>query len=159
MVVAPGYYTFEARVARASAGATGARFGFEIARANGGINYLAGPLEIEGDAWHNVAYPGVHLEAGTNSVRLLMLEQSSDSYAGRVNHIAVYPTVTANTFPDYTVEVTGLVGGEAGTDLPQAQANSFAVQTAVDDVLLPRWRNGVHPGGHLLFGAEHAHRP
>lgn len=145
VVQAPGYYTFEARLAPCTADASGATWEFEIAQANGAAPYLSEPLTVAVDGWHNVGTSGVYLPAGTNTFKLRMLQNGTDGFVGRFNYISVYPAVSPNGFPAYTATAT-LVTTNIGQDLATAQANSRMLQAAVDNVF-------THGGGTVFIPA------
>lgn len=133
VTIRPGLYTVEARVAGATN--AGGVFEVEFGRANGSNGFRTQPMTVPSTQWSSVASEGHYLEAGTNYIKVLMVTNSSEIYVGEFNYLSIFPTVTNNAHPSYTVTVTGLVEGAAGTNLTVAQTNSYRIQQAVNSVV------------------------
>lgn len=91
-----------------------------------------GPLTVTTTNWTNITYKMVSLAAGTNVMKVLMTNNASGGYVGKLNYISVYPAWNewSPTNGMTTNDLTGVLStNETWSD---AVINTYTLQAAID---------------------------
>lgn len=129
-----GYYTLEARVARVGTNATGGAWKAEFGRANSVNGWQTPGQPLQQALWHDAEVHNIYLEAGTNTLKLIMTTNASDGYVGRFNYLTIRPSIPAYIPPSnpLTINVTASPYLAVGNNNPAfATSNRVAIQSAL----------------------------